>query len=69
MATADPALLDARIRAAELALAARYSRTLVEHTLTTARGATMRVVEYPRSARGMPQPPSPRSSCCTASPR
>lgn len=47
MATADPALLDARIRAAEAALARRYGRTLIEHTLAMARGVKVRVVEYP----------------------
>lgn len=47
MATADPAQLDARVRAAELTLAAHYGRTLVEHSITTASGSTVRVVEYP----------------------
>jgi pimeloyl-ACP methyl ester carboxylesterase len=47
MATADPAQLDARVRAAELALAARFGRTLVEHPIVRAGGSTVRVVEYP----------------------
>jgi len=47
MATADPAQLDARVRAAELTLAAHYGRTLVEHAIPTASGSTVRVVEYP----------------------
>ena len=47
MATADPAHLDARVRAAELALATHYGRTLVEHLIPTAAGSTVRVVEYP----------------------
>ncbi len=47
MATADPAHLDARVRAAELALAAHYGRTLVEHVIPTLAGSTVRVVEYP----------------------
>ena len=47
MATADPAHLDARVRAAELTLAARYGRTLVEHLIPTAAGSMVRVVEYP----------------------
>jgi len=47
MATADPAQLDARVRAAELTLAAHYGRTLVEHSIPTASGSTVRVVEYP----------------------
>lgn len=47
MATADPALLDARLRAAELALASHYRRTLLERTVRTASGSEVRVVEYP----------------------
>ena len=52
MATADPAQLDARVRAAELTLAAQYGRTLVDHVIPTASGSdgagsTVRVVEYP----------------------
>ena len=47
MATADPAHLEARVRAAELALATHYGRTLVEHLIPTAAGSTVRVVEYP----------------------
>jgi pimeloyl-ACP methyl ester carboxylesterase len=47
MATADPAHLEARVRAAELTLAARYGRTLVEHGIRRASGSTVRVVEYP----------------------
>jgi pimeloyl-ACP methyl ester carboxylesterase len=51
MATADPAQLEARVRAAENALAARYGRTSVEHRVTVPGGAngkvTVRVVEYP----------------------
>ena len=47
MATADPAHLDARVRAAELALAAHYGRTLVEHVIPTGARSTVRVVEYP----------------------
>ncbi|HEY4152112.1 MAG TPA: alpha/beta fold hydrolase, partial [Pseudolysinimonas sp.] len=47
MATADPAHLEARVRAAETALAAKYGRTLVEHRVTMAGGAMVRVVEYP----------------------
>ncbi len=47
MATADPAHLDARVRAAELSLARHYGRTLVEHLIPTAAGSTVRVVEYP----------------------
>ncbi|MEP6842537.1 MAG: alpha/beta hydrolase [Pseudolysinimonas sp.] len=50
MATADPAHLEARLRAAELALAARYGRTLVEHVVATPAGSTLRVVEYPAIA-------------------
>lgn len=47
MATADPAHLEARVRAAELALAEHYGRTLVEHVIARAAGSTVRVVEYP----------------------
>jgi len=47
MATADPAQLDARVRAAELTLAAHYGRTLVEHVIPMTSGSTVRVVEYP----------------------
>jgi pimeloyl-ACP methyl ester carboxylesterase len=47
MATADPAQLDARVRAAELTLAAHYGRTLVEHVVRASAGTTVRVVEYP----------------------
>jgi len=60
MATADPAQLDARVRAAELTLAAHYGRTLVEHVVPTAAGATVRVVEYPAVGRvdaADPRPP------------
>ena len=46
MATADPAHLEARVRAAEAALAAHYGRTLDEHLIPTAAGSTVRVVEY-----------------------
>jgi pimeloyl-ACP methyl ester carboxylesterase len=46
MATADPAHLDARVRAAELTLAAHYGRTIVEHVVP-ASGSTVRIVEYP----------------------
>jgi len=59
MATADPAHLDARVRAAELTLAAHYGRTLVEH-LVMASGSTVRVVEYPAvgpSDAADPRPP------------
>jgi pimeloyl-ACP methyl ester carboxylesterase len=35
------------MRAAERALAARYGRTVVEHSVPSATGATIRVVEYP----------------------
>jgi len=52
MATADPALLDARMRAAEKMLAAHYGRTLVEHTVTGPGGVAVRVVEYPAVAGG-----------------
>ena len=47
MATADPALLDARIRAAEKTLAAHYGRTPNEHLARTATGLEVRIVEYP----------------------
>lgn len=47
MATADAAQLEARVRAAELALAAHVGRTLVEHLISRAGGSTVRVVEYP----------------------
>ncbi|HEY4225688.1 MAG TPA: alpha/beta hydrolase [Pseudolysinimonas sp.] len=47
MATADPALLDARVRAAELTLAAHYGRTLAERIVHTPGGTEVRVVEYP----------------------
>jgi pimeloyl-ACP methyl ester carboxylesterase len=47
MATADPQLLDARLRAAEIILASRYGRTLVEHRVTMSNGLVVRVVEYP----------------------
>jgi len=51
MATADPAQLEARVRAAELGLAARYGRTLVEHVIPTRAGSWVRVVEYPAVGR------------------
>lgn len=69
MATADPAHLDARVRAAELALAAHYGRTLVEHVVELEAGyrrGTMkttllvRIVEYPpveASVAGVELPP------------
>ncbi len=57
MASADPALLDARVRAAELALAAHYGRTLVERTVRTRAGSEVRVVEYP--AADAPNGPGP----------
>lgn len=61
MATADPAQLDARVRAAELTLAAHYGRTLVEHVVPTVSGSTVRVVEYPAASRSAdaadPRPP------------
>lgn len=38
MASADPAHLEARVRAAELALAAHYGRTLVEHVVESEAG-------------------------------
>jgi pimeloyl-ACP methyl ester carboxylesterase len=47
MATPDPAELEARVRATELALAARHGRTLVEHVVSSPTGSTVRVVEYP----------------------
>jgi pimeloyl-ACP methyl ester carboxylesterase len=60
MATADPAQLDARVRAAETALAAQYGRTLIEHRVAIAGGSTVRVVEYPaidaRDAAAAPPP-------------
>ncbi len=60
MATADPALLDARIRFAEKALAAHYGRTLVEHSIEipggSPGGSTVRVLEFPASG-GSAQPP------------
>jgi pimeloyl-ACP methyl ester carboxylesterase len=57
MATADPAHLDARVRAAEIDLATHYGRTLVEHRVQTAAGLDVRVVEYPavsEASAGMP---------------
>ncbi len=69
MATADPAHLDARVRAAELALAAHYGRTLVEHVVESEAGYSsgkmkttrrVRIVEYPpaeASAAGVELPP------------
>lgn len=60
MATADPAHLEARVRAAELTLARRYGRTLVEHVVPTPAGSTVRIVEYPavgqpsKAAAGLP---------------
>jgi len=56
MATADPAHLEARVRAAELALAAHYDRTLVEHVVEPDPGAgkpgsRIRIVEYPAAGR------------------
>lgn len=58
MATADPALLDARIRFAEKTLAAHYGRTLVEHAVGIPGGSTLRVLEFPRAgtARGTELP-------------
>jgi pimeloyl-ACP methyl ester carboxylesterase len=50
MATADPALLDARIRALESTLAEHYGRTLVEHVVAGPAGVEVRVVEYPAVA-------------------
>ena len=50
MATADPALLDARLRTAESTLAAHYGRTLIEHRLRTAGGLDVRVVEFPATS-------------------
>jgi pimeloyl-ACP methyl ester carboxylesterase len=47
MATADPALLDARVRAAEITLADHYGRTLLERRVRTPGGLDVRVVEYP----------------------
>jgi pimeloyl-ACP methyl ester carboxylesterase len=46
MATADPAQLDARVRADEAALARRISRTTIEHAVTTGTAAAVRVVEF-----------------------
>lgn len=58
MATADPAQLDARVRAAEIDLAAHYGRTLVEHSARTDAGLEVRVVEYPAvSDADAAQPP------------
>jgi pimeloyl-ACP methyl ester carboxylesterase len=63
MATADPAQLDARVRAAELTLAAHYGRTLVEHVVqieggyspeTMAPKLRLRIVEYPAVTRPTP---------------
>ena len=63
MATADPAQLDARVRAAELTLAKHYGRTLVEHVIQLEGGYSpetmtpklrLRIVEYPAVA-----PPNP----------
>jgi len=60
MATADPAQLEARVRAAELSLAARYGRTLVEHAVSTPAGSRVRVVEYPAAgADGAPPTAAP----------
>ena len=47
MATADPALLDGRMRAAEITVAAHYGRTMVEHRVTTPTGLVVRIIEYP----------------------
>ena len=47
MATADPALLDGRMRAAEITVAAHYGRTVVEHSVTTSGGLVVRVIECP----------------------
>lgn len=47
MATADPALLDARIRAAEKTLAGRYGRLLVEHSIDLPGRSTIRVMDFP----------------------
>ncbi len=58
MATADPSLLDARVREAERSVATGYGRSLVEHHVRTPDGLDVRVVEYP--AVGEPavgQPP------------
>lgn len=46
MATADPALLDARVRAAESLLARGIARSTREHAVTTDAGVAIRVVEF-----------------------
>ncbi len=57
MAGTDPELLDARIRAAEAALAAHYGRTAFEHRLRTAEGLDVRVVEFPAAEAAADLPP------------
>jgi pimeloyl-ACP methyl ester carboxylesterase len=52
MATADPALLDARVRAIETTLARGIHRTTSEHTVTTDAGVGVRVVEFAGDADG-----------------
>lgn len=47
MAIADPALLDARVRAAEITLAAHYGRTLVERSVSLSGGSAVRVLDFP----------------------
>ncbi|MFC5500774.1 alpha/beta fold hydrolase [Lysinimonas soli] len=54
MATADPAELDARVRSAEAALAARYGRTITEHQVRTTDGLRVRVVDYAGAHSGPP---------------
>ena len=51
MATADPALLDARVRAAESVLARGVHRTTIEHAVTSTTGAPVRVVEFTGDGR------------------
>ena len=57
MATADPALLDARLRAAETTLAAHYGRTLTERMVRTPNGLDVRVVEFPAAPGSDPALP------------
>ncbi len=57
MATDDPALLDARVRAAERVLARGISRTTIEHAVTTATGTEVRVVEFVGDRRASNDPP------------
>ena len=54
MATADPAELDARVRAAETSLAAHYGRTITEHAVRTEAGLRLRVVEFAGDRVGPP---------------